>query len=220
MTHAQNTLDIPAPTPEEASLSRKAFLAETLGIAAAVSAWLAQSGAPAAGNEGETIPLARHLEAQFNEEAQVAAQYAAFAVQARAEGLPQTARLFDALVAAENLHAEWLLRLKGGVRSTADNLKAGADYESYLAGKVLPVAAAQAGREGDSKARTLLQKLDAACLRHETVMRQVREQILSGRDVAAQPLWICPKCGTVLVGVAPDTCPVCAATKAEFVRVP
>jgi rubrerythrin len=217
MTRAQNTFDGPAPPLDEASLSRKAFLAETLGIAAAV-AWLAQPSAAVAGHAGEDVSLARRLRDQFNEEAQVAAQYAAFAVQARAEGLPHVARLFEALVAAENLHAEWLLRLNKGVRSTADNLKAGADYESYLAGKVLPALAAQAGREGDGKTRTLVENLDAACQRHERVMRQAREQILSGHDMAAEPLWICPTCGTVLVGVPPDTCPVCGVPKAKYVR--
>jgi len=220
MALARNTFDAPVPPLAEATLSRKAFLGRSLGIAAAVSAWLAESRAAAAGKDGQEIPLARRLQSQYNEEVQVAAQYAAFVGQARAEGLPQAARLFDALAAAENMHGEWLLRLARGVRNTADNLQAGADYESYLAGKVLPVIAAQTGREGDAKARSLVENLDAACQRHEKVMRQAREQILSGHDMAAGLIGICPTCGTVFVGVPPDSCPVCDAPKAKYVRVP
>ena len=73
------------PAARQATLSRKAFLGQTLGITAAVSAWLAESGAPAADKDGPEIPLARHLQSRFTEEAQVSAQYAAFAGQARAE---------------------------------------------------------------------------------------------------------------------------------------
>jgi rubrerythrin len=209
----------PGTTEGESAISRKAFLIETLGISAGVSALLAEIGAPARAEGKRAISTAAWIGSQFNEEAQVGAKYAAFAVQAKADGYPQAARLFQALVAAETFHAEWLLHLMGGLKSTADNLKAAADYEAYLSSKVLPAAAAQAEHEKDDKAEVLFEHLAGACRVHEKVLRQARERLLAGQDMERQPIRICPRCGAVLVGIIPDRCPVCATSNAQFIDV-
>jgi rubrerythrin len=216
--------DVSSPSaelPDSATLPRRAFLAETLAFSAAISALLTDSRASAQTKEqsreeggGST---ADRIHSQFNEEAQVAAKYAAFAAQAKVDGYPHAARLFQALVVAEMFHAEWLLRQISGVTSTADNLKAGADYEALLATSVLPAAAAQAKREKNAKAEGLFQKLEEACEWHERVMRQAREHILAGRDIEPLAIRVCPECGTVFVGAAPNRCPVCATPSTKFI---
>jgi rubrerythrin len=192
-------------------VTRKMFLAGTLGLSAGVPALLARLSAPAS--------AATSIQAEFNTEAIVAAKYAAFAEQAKAEGYPQVARLFRALVIAECFHAEWLLRLMGGVKGTADNLKAGADYEAYLAAKVLSAAASEARQEKEVKAEVLFNYLRGACEVHEKTLRQATEGVRAGKDMESLPIRICPRCGAVLVGAGPGTCPVCGTKGAEFIQV-
>ena len=209
----------PERMPEPELLRRRAFLAETLAISAGASALLSGSTAWAQDKEPKSNSLADLIRIQFGEEAQVAAKYAAFAVQAKSEGHPQAARLFQALVVAETFHAEWLLRLMSGVADTAENLKVAAEVEAVLAGKVLPADAAEARREKDTKAEALFDKLTNACGQHEKVLRQVRERVLAKTDAEALPIRVCPKCGNVLIGAIPDRCPICATTSADFITV-
>ena len=204
---------------EAATLARRTFLAETMAISAAVTALLSESSALAQNKEEAKDSLLDRIRSQFSEEAQVAAKYAAFAAQAKGDNRPQVARLFQALVTAEMFHAEWLLRLMNGVTATADNLKVGADYEAFLVEKILPADAAQAKQEKNVKAQLLFEKLMAACTLHEKVLRQARERIVAGQDLEVQPVRICPNCGNVIVGAAPDKCPVCATPGTKFIDV-
>ncbi|HVP12582.1 MAG TPA: ferritin family protein [Phycisphaerae bacterium] len=196
-------------------------MAETVAFSAAISALLTESRAFGQTKEQPkdegAAPTAERIHSQFNEEAQVAAKYAAFAAHAKIEGFPQTARLFQALVMAEMFHAEWLLRQMNSVTNTADHLKAGADYEALLASTVLPAAAKQANRENNSAAERLFQKLEEACEWHERVLRQTREHVLAGRDIEPVVIRVCPECGTVFIGSGPDKCPVCGTANAKFI---
>ena len=216
MTHVKNTFDIPAPPLDEATLSRKPS-GQTLGIAAAVG--LAGGIRRRGGGQRSGYPRGPLPAVPIQRRGPGRGPVRGLCRTGQGRGPPASRRLFDALVAAENMHAEWLLRLSNGVRSTADNLKAGRLRElpgrEGAAGHRRP-GGSRKGRQGRDPAR----KPRCACLRHETVMRQVREQVLSGHDMAAQTIWICPTCGTVLVGVAPDTCPVCDTPKAKYVRGP
>ena len=82
----------PERMPEPELLRRRAFLAETLAISAGASALLSGSTAWAQDKEPKSNSLADLIRIQFGEEAQVAAKYAAFAVQAKSEGVSHTHR--------------------------------------------------------------------------------------------------------------------------------
>ena len=43
-----------------------------------------------------------------------------------------------------------------------------------------------------------------------------REQVLTGKDVAAQLVSVCEICGHTVIGDVPDKCPVCAAAKEYY----
>jgi rubrerythrin len=213
-----NTLSPMSEAPRSTSLERRAFLAETLGASAAISILLMDSPALAQVKPEEAATLADRIRDQGREEAVVAAKYAAVAVQAKSEGKPNITRLFQALVLAETYHAEWLLRLQNGVANTADNLKAGAELEALLAGKVLPADTALARREKNTKAEELFEKLTKACGGHEKVLRRALESASAGKDMEALPVRVCPQCGSVIIGDAPDRCPVCGSPGSKFIE--
>jgi rubrerythrin len=221
MEHDQaqsNTSPATGKAPESPCLARRAFLAETLGASAAISILLMDSEALAQ-PKGEQAPsLADRIQSQFREEAVVAAKYAAFAVQAKAEGRPNITRLFQALVLAETYHAEWLLRLSNGVISTSDNIKASAELEALLASKTLPEDAAVAKHDKNVKAEELFDKLTGACGQHEKVLRRALTDASTGKDMDAVSVRVCPQCGNVIVGDAPDRCPVCGSPGAKFIE--
>ena len=82
----------------------------------------------------------------FAGESQANRKYLAFAKQAEKEGYPQVAKLFRAAAAAETVHAHAHLRTVGGIKTTAENLKAAIAGEIHEFEHMYPemIAAAQA----------------------------------------------------------------------------
>lgn len=66
---------------------------------------------------------AENLKAAFAGESQANRKYLAFAGKAEEEGYPQIAKLFRAAAEAETVHAHAYLKVMGGVKSTAENLR-------------------------------------------------------------------------------------------------
>jgi len=73
----------------------------------------------------------KNLVAAFAGESQANRKYLAFAKQADAEGYPQAAKLFRAAAEAETIHAHAHLKAMGMIKSTAENLKAAVEGETY-----------------------------------------------------------------------------------------
>ena len=71
------------------------------------------------------------LKSAFAGESQANRKYLAFAKKAEQEGYPGVARLFLAAAAAETVHAHNHLRVLGGIKTTAENLKQAIEGEFY-----------------------------------------------------------------------------------------
>ena len=67
----------------------------------------------------------------FAGESQANQKYRAFAKKAEREGFPNVARLFRTAAEAERIHAEGHLGAMEGVKSTAENLQAAINGETY-----------------------------------------------------------------------------------------
>ena len=88
----------------------------------------------------------------FAGESQANRKYLAFAKQAEKDGYPQVAKLFRAAAEAETVHAHAHLRTVGGVKTTAENLKAAIAGETHEFEHMYPEMIAAAQAEGNKAA--------------------------------------------------------------------
>ena len=89
-----------------------------------------------------------NLKDAFAGESQANQKYRAFAKKAEQEGFPNVARLFRTTAEAERIHAEGHLKSLGDIGSTADNLKAAIEGETYEYTTMYPPMLEQAEAEG------------------------------------------------------------------------
>ena len=89
-----------------------------------------------------------NLETAFAGESQANRKYLAFARQAEKDGLANVARLFKATAEAETLHATGHLKALDAIKSTAENLQAAIDGETYEFTEMYPPMLEQAEAEG------------------------------------------------------------------------
>ena len=86
----------------------------------------------------------KNLKEAFAGESQANQKYRAFAKKAEKDGFANIARLFQATAEAERIHAEGHLKALEGVGSTADNLQAAIDGETYEFTEMYPPMVEQA----------------------------------------------------------------------------
>jgi rubrerythrin len=54
---------------------------------------------------------------------------------------------------------------------------------------------------------------------HAKVYQMALEAVAQGKDLAGVDFYLCPVCGNIEVGKAPDSCPICGAKGEKFVKV-
>jgi len=165
------------------------------------------------------MSTSENLKAAFAGESQANRKYLAFAKKAAEEGFPQIARLFRATAEAETIHAHNHLRVLGGVKTTAENLQAAIEGESYEFTHMYPGFVAEAEKEGNKAALISFKGAMAVEQTHHGLYSQALAALKAGQDLAAAPVQVCGICGHTVIGDAPDKCPVCGAPKARFVAV-
>lgn len=158
-----------------------------------------------------------HLKTAFAGESQANRKYTAYAMKADKEGYPQIAKLFRAAAEAETIHALGHLNNMGGVGSTLDNLKDAIAGETYEFSTMYPPMAAQAEKEGH-RGKTMLKWAEAVEKVHADLYKQALEALQAGKDLSTMEIYLCPVCGHLELGTAPDKCPVCGAPAAKFVK--
>ena len=159
-----------------------------------------------------------NLAVAFAGESQANRKYLAFARQAEKEGLPQIAKLFRAAADAETIHALAHLQNKGGVGSTLENLQAAVAGETYEFTDMYPPMVAAAEAEGH-RGRTMLAFAAKAEKVHAGLFAQALEALRSGADLSKMDVYLCPVCGDIEFGAAPEKCPVCGAPAAKYQKI-
>lgn len=159
-----------------------------------------------------------NLQAAFAGESQANRKYLAFAKKAEQEGYPQVAKLFRAAAAAETVHAHAHLRVMDGVKSTADNLKAAIEGETYEFKSMYPEFIKVAEEEGNSKAIKSFKNAMAVEMEHEKFYSEALAA-LGNAETETYDYYICPVCGHTHARSAPDKCPICGASGSTFERV-
>jgi rubrerythrin len=159
-----------------------------------------------------------NLKEAFAGESQANRKYLAFAEKAERDGLPNIARLFRTTAEAETIHAHGHLRALGEIGSTADNLQAAIDGETYEYTQMYPPMLERAKADDHSAKRMFGYAVEAEEV-HAKLYTMALEAAKQGKDLAETDFYLCPVCGHIELGSPPDTCPICNAKGSKFVQV-
>ncbi len=159
------------------------------------------------------------LKTAFAGESQANRKYLAFSKKAEQEGFPGVARLFHAAAAAETVHAHNHLRVVGGVKSTAENLKEAIEGEFYEFTKMYPEFIGYAKTDGNESAERSFNYANDVEKVHLELFKKALELLENGNDLDDKPMYVCSVCGYTHEGDPPDTCPVCNSPKKVFNKI-
>ncbi len=160
-----------------------------------------------------------NLQEAFAGESQANRRYLAFAQKAETDGFPQVAKLFRAAAEAETIHAHAHLRALGGIQSTAENLKTAVEGERYEFQEMYPGFLSTATEEGNKRAEITFRNANGAEEVHHNLYKQALEAVQAGKDLASMSIFLCPVCGDLELGEAPEKCPICNTLGSKFIEV-
>jgi len=158
----------------------------------------------------------KNLAAAFAGESQANRKYLAFAKQADSEGYTQIAKLFRATAEAETIHAHAHFKNLGMIKSTAENLQAAIEGETYEFSTMYPefLKEAQADGSNTSIIRALTHANEA-----EKVHAALYGKALANIEAkGSTDYYLCTICGHIHEGSAPDTCPICGAKAQAYTK--
>jgi len=160
-----------------------------------------------------------NLKAAFAGEAQANRKYLSFSQKADEEGFKNVARIYRAASRAEEIHARRELSVMGGVRSTAENLKESIEGETDEFTEMYPRFVEEAKKEGNSEAAITFTHAMKAEEVHAGLYKRALEAVSAGKDFDGAEVFLCPVCGNVEIGAAPERCPICGVVGKNFIRV-
>jgi rubrerythrin len=167
----------------------------------------------------------------FGGESQAHMRYLHFANQAELENYKNVARLFRAIAHAEYIHAgdhyKELKHLDGGFVAnsmaafgpgdTRKNLKLAIDGETFEIEEMYPTYIDTAIFQEEKGAQRTFEWAYGTEKMHKVLFESALYAVNSKNDVKLGPIQVCEICGYTLEGEAPDTCPLCQATKDKFI---
>lgn len=159
-----------------------------------------------------------NLKEAFAGESQANQKYRAFAKKAEKDGYPNIARLFRTTAEAERIHAEGHLGSLEGIGSTADNLQAAIDGETYETDTMYPPMFEQAKADEHKAKRMFGYAMDAEAV-HAKLYALALEAVKQGKDLTEVDFYLCPVCGNIELGKPTEPCKVCGAKADKFVLV-
>lgn len=159
-----------------------------------------------------------NLKEAFAGESQANQKYRAFAKKAEKEGFPNIAKLFKTTAEAERIHAEGHFSALEGIGSTADNLQAAIDGETYEFTEMYPPMLEQAEAEGHKAKRMFKYAVDAEAV-HAELYKLALEAAKQGKDIDATEIYLCPVCGHIELKKPDEKCPICGALPEKYIEV-
>jgi rubrerythrin len=160
----------------------------------------------------------QNLKDAFAGESQANRKYLAFAKKAEADGFPNVARLFRTAAEAETIHAHGHLEALGGIKTTAANLQAAIDGETYEYKEMYPPMLSQATADKHA-AKRMFGYANRAEAVHAKLYQMALAAVQQGKDLAETKFYLCPVCGHIELGQPPASCPICGTLEDEFVQV-
>lgn len=157
-----------------------------------------------------------NLKEAFAGESQANRKYLAFSKKAADEKLQMVSRLYQAVAAAETIHALKHLQVMNGVSSTLDNLKEAVAGEHYEFTEMYPGFIAEADQEGNKPARFAFHFANEAEKAHYGLFEKALKAVQQSQDYPAESFYLCPVCGYVHENEAPEKCPICGTPGSRF----
>lgn len=106
-----------------------------------------------------------------------------------------------------------------GVGSTVDNLKVAIAGEAHEFNNMYPGFVATAQNEGNKRATKSMQDAMEVEKIHHELFQHALAAVTLGQDLSDMEIYLCPVCGHVELGQAPQQCPVCNVKQDKFLRV-
>lgn len=159
------------------------------------------------------------LKVAFAGESQANRRYLAFAKKADDEGLPQIAKLFRAVAAAETVHANSLFRALDGVKSTLENLQEAVKGENYEVQTMYPEFIQEAEAESLKRAATSFRWAWEVEKLHEALYRKTLATLEAGQAPQDVDYYVCPVCGYTHEGPLEGKCPVCGTPTSRYEKI-
>lgn len=159
-----------------------------------------------------------NLKEAFAGESQANRKYVAFAQKADKDGFPNVAKLLRTAAEAETIHALGHFDAMGAIGTTAENLQAAIDGETYEFETMYPPMIEQAEADGH-RAKRMFNFAAKAEAVHAKLYQQALDAVKRGEDLAEANFYLCPICGHVEFGKPPESCPICGAKGAKYVQV-
>lgn len=160
----------------------------------------------------------KNLKEAFAGESQANQKYRAFAKQAKKDGFENIARLFETAAEAERIHAEAHLGAMDEIKTTKENLEAALGGETYEYKEMYPPMLQQAEEENHKAKRMFKFALKAEEV-HAQLYALALEAVKCGKDLETTEFYLCPVCGHIEMGSAPEKCPICGLKAERFVTV-
>lgn len=173
----------------------------------------------------------QNLQTAFNGESNAHARYAAFALKAEQEHLPQAAALFRAAARAEEIHAAnhaVVIKKMGGtpeakiekpeIKTTAENLQAAIKGETYERDVMYPQFLKQARAERNRDAIETLNFAKSAEAEHARLYTETSKDPAKQRTAGVK-YYVCTICGYTTAKIDFEKCPSCFNPKDKYVAV-
>jgi len=160
----------------------------------------------------------KNLETAFSGESQANQKYRAFAKKAEHEGFANIAKLFRTTAEAERIHAEGHLKALDWIGSTADNLQAAINGETYEYKEMYPPMLEDAEEE-NHKAKRMFGYAVKAEEVHAKLYQMALEAVQRGEDLSGVDFYLCPFCGYIEIGKPTEPCPICGAKPEKFIQI-
>lgn len=152
----------------------------------------------------------------FAGESQANRKYLAFSEKAAAEGFKNIATLYKAASEAEAIHAKKLLKVLTAIGPTEKNLEESIEGETHEYTSMYPGFVKQAETESKSDAVlafTLAMKAEQV---HANHYKKALAALKAGHDLGREKIFLCPVCGNIEFGTAPEKCPICGVFGKQF----
>ena len=185
-------------------------------------------------SQPKPVKTIENLKAGIKGETTASAKYAAFAEKARAEGLDTVAKLFDAASRAEGIHAANHSKVLEGlgekmeefkpefeVKTTAENLQAAIEGESYEVATMYPQFLADAKAEKVEKAiKSFTWAFDTEKKHQEFYKKALAAVQANAENTLPFEYAVCPVCGnTYDKATITEKCDFCGTAKDKFIII-
>jgi rubrerythrin len=105
-----------------------------------------------------------------------------------------------------------------GVGTTAANIQASIDAETYEYTEMYPPMFEQASSEDHKAQRMFGYAVEVEAI-HAKLYTMALEAVKQGKDLADVQFYLCPVCGNIEIGKPTEPCPVCGTKPDKFVLI-